>query len=147
MIMQKLRFETELEAPKEKVWDVLWEDSTYREWTSVFSEGSHAVSDWKEGSKVLFLSGSGDGMYSRIAKRIPGEFMSFQHIGEISEGKVQPMTDESKEWSGAMENYSLSETNGKTTIEVEIDMMEDHVDYFRKTFPIALEKVKEIAER
>jgi hypothetical protein len=38
----------------------MWDDSTYRQWTSAFSEGSHAVSDWKEGSKVLFLSPEGE---------------------------------------------------------------------------------------
>ena len=52
--MEKQRFKIAISAKPEKVWDVLWNDQTYREWTSVFSDGSHAETDWKKGSKVLF---------------------------------------------------------------------------------------------
>jgi len=41
--MKKIQFSTEINAPKEKVWNVLWDDATYRKWVSVFSEGSKAV--------------------------------------------------------------------------------------------------------
>ena len=70
--LKKISFSTTINAPKEKVWNVLWNDETYKAWTSVFSEGSCAVSDWNEGSKILFLDGKGSGMYSTIAKKIPG---------------------------------------------------------------------------
>jgi len=49
-----LHIEIDINATKEKVWDILWNDATYTQWTSIFCEGSHAVSDWKEGSKILF---------------------------------------------------------------------------------------------
>lgn len=140
--MKKERFSIKIEAPKEKVWNVLWNDATYRMWTSVFHEGSHAVTDWKEGSKVLFLGPDGSGMYSTIAKKIPNEFMSFKHLGEVKEGKEQPQS----EWSGAMENYTLKETDGSTELIVEMDITEGFQDYFRETFPKALEKVKELSE-
>ena len=74
--MKTLRFTITIHAPKEAVWATLWNDSTYREWTSVFSEGSYADTDWKEGSKVLFLSGTGEGMYSTIARNKPNECSS-----------------------------------------------------------------------
>ena len=45
--MKKLQFSIEINAPKEKVWDTLWQDENYRKWTSVFMEGSFAESDWK----------------------------------------------------------------------------------------------------
>lgn len=63
--MEKLHFSTNINAPREKVWDTLWNDNSYRKWTSAFMEGSYAETDnWKEGSKVLFLSPGGDGMGS-----------------------------------------------------------------------------------
>ena len=43
MIAQK--FEVTINATPEKVWDVLWNDLTYTQWTSVFCHGSYAVSD------------------------------------------------------------------------------------------------------
>ncbi|MEX2593834.1 MAG: hypothetical protein WD426_13755 [Anditalea sp.] len=38
---QKLHFSKRINAPKEKVWDTMLKDETYREWTSAFTEGSH----------------------------------------------------------------------------------------------------------
>ena len=81
--MTQLTFTTNIKATKDKVWEILWNDATYREWTRVFSEGSYAVSDWKEGSKVQFLSNDGDGMYSIIEKSSPGRYMSFKHLGVV----------------------------------------------------------------
>jgi len=144
--MEKLKFSIEIKAPKEKVWKVLWDDDTYRKWTSVFSEGSYAVTDWKEGSKVLFLGGEGNGMYSVIAQAKPNEFMSFKHLGVIKNGVEQPLDEESKKWSGALENYSLEEKNGLTEMKVEMDIAEEHKSYFNEAFPKALQKVKELSE-
>jgi len=144
--MEKLKFSIGIKAPKEKVWNILWNDETYRKWTSVFSEGSYAVTDWKEGSKVLFLGGEGNGMYSVISKAKPNEFMSFKHLGVIKNSIEQPLDEESKKWSGALENYSLEEKNGLTELKVEMDMAEDHKSYFNETFPKALQKVKELSE-
>src|SRR5688500_16787006 len=100
--MKKAHYLVEINAPKEKVWKILWSDDSYRDWTSVFCEGSCANSDWKEGSKILFLSGTGEGMYSVIDKNIPNQFMSFRHIGVVKNGIEQPLDDETKKWTGAM---------------------------------------------
>ncbi|MEO5890401.1 MAG: hypothetical protein ABIQ31_09120 [Ferruginibacter sp.] len=54
--METLHFSTTIKAPAEKIWSVLWSDKTYRAWTGIFDEGAYAVPDWKEGSKILFLS-------------------------------------------------------------------------------------------
>ena len=145
--MQTLHFEKEINAPKEKVWHTLWDDKTYREWTGVFSEGSYAVSDWKQGSKIHFLSPKGEGMYSVIEKLDENKFMSFRHIGVLKEGKEQPLDEDTKQWSGSKENYTLKENNGKTILIVELDIVDSFADYFSKAFPNAIQKVKEIAEK
>ena len=67
--MTTLNFTTNIKAPAAKVWQVLWDDATYRQWTGAFQEGSYAVSDWKEGSKIHFLSPNGDGMFGIIAEK------------------------------------------------------------------------------
>jgi len=144
--MKRLNFSIQINASKEKVWNVLWDDVTYRKWTSTFSEGSYAISDWKEGSKILFLSPNGEGMFSTIAKKNPYEFMSFKHLGTVKGGEEQPDNEETKKWSGAMENYSLDEKNGVTELTVTMDITEDHEQYFKDTFPKALESVKALAE-
>jgi uncharacterized protein YndB with AHSA1/START domain len=146
--MKRLNYTIQINAPKAKVWETLFNDATYREWTSVFGAGSHAITDWKEGSKAQFLGGDGSGgMYSRIEKVIPNELMEIKHLGEIKDGQEQPSDPSTHSWYGAMENYHLKETNGVTDLKVELDTEESHKEYFRNTYPKALEKVKEIAER
>lgn len=144
--MNKKQFSIKIKSPKEQVWKVLWDDTTYKMWTSVFSDGSHAITDWKEGSKVLFLSADGNGMYSLVDKNIPNEFMSFKHLGVVKNGKEEPLDVETKKWSGAIESYTLNEQEGMTELIVELDMTEEHKNYFEETFPKALEKIKVLSE-
>lgn len=141
--MEKQTFNIDINASPEKVWDILWTDATYRAWTAAFAEGSHAVTDWQKGSKVLFLDGKGSGMVSAIADNIPNKFMSFKHLGEVKDGEEKLGAD----WAGAMENYTLAANNGGTRLTVEMDINDDFKDYFMNTFPKALNKIKELAEQ
>ena len=145
--MEKLKFSTTLKAPKEKVWKVLWDDATYREWTTAFSEGSYALTDnWKEGSEVKFLDPQGSGMISRVAANRPFEFMSFEHLGEIKEGVEDRDSERIKAWAGAKENYLLTETNGVTKLDVEMDVNDKFKSMFLEMWPKALDKVKVLTE-
>src|SRR4028118_1305076 len=118
--MQKINFSTSINAPKEKVWQTLWDDGSYRKWTSAFSEGSYAETDnWKEGTEVKFLDPNGCGMVSRIATNRENEFMSFEHLGEVKDGVIDKDSDKVKEWAGAKENYTLKEASGVTILDIE----------------------------
>jgi hypothetical protein len=140
--MEKLIFNIEISAPKEKVWQTLWNDDSYREWTSVFTPGSYAKSDWNEGSKILFLSPEGNGMHSIIEKKIPNTQMTFLHKGEVKNG-----VEVASKWEEGRESYFLSGENGKTNLRAELDAPEDFKKYFNEVFPKALELVKQISER
>jgi hypothetical protein len=144
--MERHQFKITLDAPRERVWEILWGDVTYSEWTSAFAEGSRAETDWKKGSKVLFLDGKGQGMVSKVAENIPNEFMSFLHLGEIIDGKEDMNAAKEKGWAGATENYTLKNVNGKTELTVDMDVAETYKDYFLETWPKALQKLKELVE-
>jgi hypothetical protein len=147
--METKEFKIVIDASKEKVWNTLWDDNSYREWTSVFAPGSHAQTDWRKGSKVLFLDGQGSGMVSVIEDAIPNEFMSFKHLGEVKDSIEDTESERVKKWSGALENYRLKEKDGKTELTVYMDMDSslDFMDFLLQTWPKALEKLKEVAER
>ena len=145
--MQKLNFSTDIKAPKEKVWQTLWDDASYRNWTSAFSEGSYVITDnWKEGSEVKFLDPTGCGMVSKVAVNRPNEYMSFEHLGEVKDGVEDRSSEKVKEWAGAKENYTLKEANGVTTLAIEMDTADQYKDMFMQMWPKALEKVKALAE-
>ncbi len=148
--MEKLSFQILLNAPRQKVWDSLWEDESYRKWTSAFMEGSRAESDWKKGSKIRFLDGKGSGMVSVIEEMVQPSFMSFRHEGEIKNGVENTENAKTQGWAGSHENYTLTDVEGKTQLTVEMDgwsMPADMMEYFRNTWPRALAILKEMVEK
>lgn len=144
--MKKLHFDVLIDAKPEQVWEVLWGDQSYRDWTSVFSEGSQVQTDWKKGSKVLFLDGKGSGMVSFIEETRAPEFLSFKHMGIVANGVESMDSKEAKEWAGAIESYSLKSKEGKTALEVDVDVSDDYISYMEKIWPQALDKVKHLSE-
>jgi hypothetical protein len=144
--MEKHQFKVTINAPREVVWDILWNDATYPLWTAPFSPGSRAETDWEKGGKVLFLDGKGKGMVSKIADKIPNEFMSFKHLGVVDNGVEEYDSAKTHGWTGAMENYTLKSVDGKTELIVDMDMTDDFKDYFLATWPKALDALKALAE-
>jgi hypothetical protein len=145
--MEKMHFSIDIQAPREKVWKTLWDDASYRNWTRAFLEGSYAVTDnWKEGSKVLFLAADGRGMVSKVAANRTNEYMSFEHLGVVQDGLEDTSSEKVKEWKGALENYTLTQKDGVTTLTIEADITDEYKSYFEKAWPSALELVKQLSE-
>ncbi len=143
MNLNRLHFSIEIKAEKSKIWNALWNEDSYRDWAGVFFDGSYVVTEnWKEGTKVLFLSPDQSGIYSIIEKHIPNELMRFKHCGPVVNGKEQSVDDDEIAWSGATEKYTLTEGTNFNTLSVDIDVLDEHLDFMKKTFPKALEKVK-----
>ena len=145
--MEKAEYRVSINAPRERVWDVLWGEHTYPEWTKAFSPMSQVETDWQEGSKILFLDGKGNGMVSRAAKVIPNEYMSIEHLGMYDNGKEDLESDEVKAWQGATENYLLEESNGCTNLTITMDINAAEKDFFTEAWPKALTSVRDISEK
>ena len=150
--MEKLNFKIEINAPKEKVWNTMLEDATYRLWTTPFSEGSYYKGDWSKGSKIIFLgpnpeTGKEGGMVSRIAENKLYEYISIEHLGMINDGVEDTTSEEVKKWTPAFENYTFKEKNGKTDVLVDMDINEEYKEMFEGMWPTALKKLKELAEK
>ncbi|MFB9078809.1 SRPBCC domain-containing protein [Flavobacterium procerum] len=145
--METLKFNSSIKASREKIWDVLWNDESYRKWTSAFCEGSYAESNWNEGDKIYFLGPSGAGMNSMIETKILNDYMAFKHLGEVKDFKEVPPNEETEKWSGAMETYRLTQKGDEVELEVAVDVIEKHIDYFKEAFPKGLEVVKELSEK
>ena len=146
--MQKLTSSIVIHATREAVWHAMLDDEGYREWTAEFAEGSYALTDWKEGSKALFLSPGGEGMVSRIAAHRPNEFLSIEHLGMVKDGVEDTPSGVAEGWAGNHENYTLSDApGGGLLLTVDLDSTDDCKDYFETTWPKALARLKNLAER
>jgi hypothetical protein len=149
--MQKLKFSIEINATKEKVWNTMLEDKTYRIWTEAFSKGSHFIGDWSKGSKILFLgpneNGEMGGMVSRIKENKLYKYISIEHLGVVENGKEDTTSDAVKQWAGSLENYTFKNKDGKTELLVDMDINDEYKEMFEGMWPAALKKLKELAEK
>ena len=141
-----LKITTAINAPKEKVWHVLLDDATYRQWTSVFHPGSYAETDWQQGSKALFKTPEGDGLVSKIILNKPFEIISIEHMGILKDGKEDVDSEAVSAWQGFKETYRLTPNGNKTDLTIEQDILKEQAEWFADTWQKALLKVKELAE-
>jgi len=144
--MKTLHFSETINRPAEKVWNVMLEDKTYRQWTSAFNEGSHFEGSWEEGEKIMFLDPDGNGMVSTVAENRPHEFISIKHIGVIQDGVEDTESEEARKWAPAYENYTFTEKDGKTTVSVDMDIEGEYEEAFNEMWPEALRNLKNLAE-
>ncbi|SMD46093.1 Uncharacterized conserved protein YndB, AHSA1/START domain [Aquiflexum balticum DSM 16537] len=149
--IEKLHFEIQIQAPVEKVYEAMLADESYRKWTSVFNPGSHYTGSWKKGGKILFIgtddTGAQGGMVSRVKENIPNKFVSIEHLGILGpKGEEITSGPEVEGWAGAFENYSFEADNGSTLLAVDLDSNQQFKSYFEETYPLALQKLKEICE-
>ncbi|MBM3926113.1 MAG: SRPBCC domain-containing protein [SAR202 cluster bacterium] len=137
--MEKLHFSVRIDAPKEKVWDTMLDDKTYREWTEAFMPGGHYVGSWRKGSKILFLApgegGKMEGMVSTIAENRPYKFISIKHLGVVSKGVEDTTSEAVKGWAGALENYTFREAKGATEVLIDTDTVDEYVSMFKDMWP------------
>lgn len=152
--METLTFKIEINAPKEKVWEVMLGDKTYREWTAAFHEGSFYEGSWDKGSEIKFLGpdehGELGGMAGKIVENIPYEYLSIEYMGLVANGEVDLTSEMVKEWAGAHENYTFTEQDNVTTLVVELEghgISDEMGKMFTESWPKSLQKLKEIVER
>ncbi len=143
--MKQLQFSIQINRPSERVWQTLWNDSTFRDWAGIIDEGTYKKGVMQEGNEIQFLSSvNGYGVTSLVEKLDPNHFVQFRHAADTKE-KGRQLRD--KEWTGGTESYSLKETNGVTTLTVEIEVPQEQEETFTVRFPKALERIKILAEQ
>lgn len=152
--MKTIRFKKEIKATVQKVYETmlgLQNKNTYQHWTAAFNPTSTWEGSWEKGSKIRFVgtdeNGKKAGMVSEIEENQPARFVSIRHYGFL-DGDMEITTGEQVEkWAGGHENYSFEENNGITTVTVDMDTIDEYMDYFNNTYPSALDRLKEISER
>lgn len=103
--MNPLESTIHIQTTPEKVWDILWNDATYRIWCAPFCEGTYYQADrLEEGAKIHFLTPTGEGMHSVIHKLIPNRLMTFKHLGSIINFKEEAFTPSTEAWSDFFRN-------------------------------------------
>ncbi len=148
--MHRLHYEIVIDAPTGKVFKMMLAPDSYPTWTALFHPSSRYEGSWEKGGKLLFIGeekdGERGGMVGIVEENIPNKFVSVRHIGLVHNDQEITSGPQVEGWAGAHENYSFTDVNGKTKLEIDVDVNRQWMDYFDQTWPKALNKLKEICE-
>lgn len=148
--MKKLSYKIDIKAPVSKVYETMLGKETYKQWTYEFNPTSDFEGSWNKGDKMYFTgideNGKKGGMIAEIAENIPNKLVSIRHYGILDGDQEITSGSQVENWAGAFENYSFGENDDITTLTVEVDTNEEYIDYFDKTWPKALDKLKDLSE-
>jgi len=149
--METILFTILINANKQKVWNVMLEDKTYRQWTAAFHEGSCFKGSWDKGSEIHFLgpdeAGNLSGMYSKIKENRLYDFISIEHLGMIRNGIVDTTSEEVKKWTPTFENYTFTEKENQTELKVEMQVDSNYKTMFEEMWNKALIIIKNLSEK
>jgi|SRR5687767_15044177 len=140
--METIKQSILINADVKKVWHTMLDDKTYREWAKEFYAGSYYEGSWDKGSEIRFLAlddkGKLGGMFSRIKENIPYQFISIEHLGIIADGKVDTTSEEVQKWAHAFENYTFKPKDGKTELEMEMQITPEYKTMMEQMWEKAL---------
>lgn len=143
--MNELQLSVDIHATKERVWETMWRDETFREWASIIDPETYMVGELKEGAEVQFISAaSGYGVTSLVEKLVPCEYLLLKHHADTQDEGERARDNQ---WTGSEESYSLSENDGITTLSIALGVPPELEETFKISYPKALERIKELAER
>ena len=139
--MKLLEFKTQINAPADKVWKVLFTQDENRNWPSAVNEGTYFEGNWEEGSVMRFLDDENNGMYNQIEKNIPNRELVMKHLGWIYDGELSP-----QDWEDSTVTYLLESNETSTLLIAKVNALDEFVDLFNAKYPSNFEKVKKLSE-
>lgn len=142
----RIQFTVTIRANPAVVWHHITAIQSYKHWTSAFADGSYFEGTWDLGSRIQFLSPSGDGMVAEIAERRQNEFISIRHLGFIANGIEDTSSDAVTAWAPAYENYTLLQMSEGTKLVVDQDVAPEWQEHLSTAWPKALDLLKDLCE-
>lgn len=136
--MKNLQYKTQINATPEKLWKTLWDAESYQEWNS----GNTYNGNWSEGEEMKFLDQQNNGMYSVVEKNVKEKEMAMKHLGWIMNGELSPQG-----WEDSRISYHLEPAENGTELAINVNALDEFVDFYNGHIPKIFEKIKAIAER
>lgn len=81
-------------------------------------------------------------MISNIEENQSARFVSIKHYGFLDGDTEITTGEEVEKWAGGYENYSFVEDNGVTTVTVDLDSIDEYLDFFQQYLPEGLGKTQ-----
>jgi uncharacterized protein YndB with AHSA1/START domain len=144
--LQRLQFSVRIHAPVARVWQLMFDPESYRDWTSAFMEGSYFEGSWEQGQRLRFLAPNGEGMLAEVAENRRHAFLSLRHIGFIADGQEDTDSEQVRALLPAHENYTFRAVPDGTELLIDQDVGKDHAAMMSEMWPKALARLKALSE-
>jgi len=144
--MASQHFSTRIDAPRQRVWDLMLGPETFSRWAGEFAEGSYYEGSWEAGQKIRFLTPDGRGLTAVIAENRPFETVAIRHRGIVDHGVDDTDSDAVHAWATADERYTFVDVDGGTEVRVDMDVPPDFPADMADTWPRALARLKALCE-
>ncbi|MBM7411595.1 uncharacterized protein YndB with AHSA1/START domain [Clavibacter michiganensis] len=144
--MEIVRAHVAVHAPARVVWDTMLARDSYERWTGAFHEGSTYEGGWELGREIRFVGmgedGGSSGLAGTIVESRPAELVTIRYDGEIDRGVVS----RDSPIAGMRESYAFRETDGVTTLDVELEVPDEWAPSMRDMWSEAVLVLKRLAE-
>ena len=145
--MKKLEYSIAIDAPARKVWDCMLQLENYKIWVAASWPGSSYEGEWKEGSEIRFVGSDGSGTLAHMEEVKEYNTIRAVHTAVLLKGGVKDTSSPlAANWVNTKESYFFTESDGRTTLNVEIETKPEYEKMFDDGWPAALAKLKEICE-
>src|SRR5512133_807095 len=135
------RAETDIDAPRQTVWDALTDPAQIKQ----FMFGTHVQTDWQPGSPITWK-----GEYEGKSYEDKGEIVEVQRGQRLVVTHFSPLSgQEDKPENYHHLTYELSDQNGGTRLSLSQDGngSEDEAEHAKKNWEAMLASIKELLER
>ena len=85
-------------------------------------------------------------MTAVIADNRLHEFISIKHLGIVADGVEDTTSEQAIKWAPAFENYTFTDKDGGTELQIDTDTNDEYVEIFSQMWPDALQRLKALAE-
>ncbi len=145
--METLKYTVLIEAEPAVVWQVMLDETTYRQWVKAFSPDSYYDGVWEQGADMLFLDPNMGGTKAVLEVVEPPHRILARHVALVDQQGVEstsgPMADG---WIGSTEAYEFVPIGDATRLDIVIKTHEDFVDMFDAGWPAGLAVLKRLCE-
>lgn len=135
--MKKLEYKTEIIATTEKVWNTFWNAETYEKWSS----GNRFEGTWEQGTVMKFFDTQNNGMFNLVETNVLQKELQMKHLGWIMNGELSPQG-----WEESNISYLLDPIENGTELKVNVNSLDEFVDFYSGYVPKIFEKIKDLAE-
>ena len=138
-----------IDASQDRVWDILLGAETFPKWMAAFDSEMRFIGEWSEGSEVKICNANGEGMILQVEEHVSRAHIKLVYVAKFEKGKRVEFSGKDAEWKDAYESYNafkLTNKKGGTLFHVESQCPQSWHEYYAKKYPLALEKIKQLAE-